>query len=177
MSVAERIAHQVEALGIPSAATHRVLTVSAGVSAFPADASEGNALLEAADSAMYQAKAWGKNRVVPYSTERRASGRQDREFTADCTVSTKMTFSVLGRNLSQNGLFFVAPKEMPPGYNVDLVLKLPQSDPASHVNCKARITRCEVLGDEGFGIGAAITYIPPVDRLRFFQAIEGPVLD
>lgn len=177
LSVAERIAHQVEALGIPSAGTHRVLTISAGVSSFPADASDGNTLLEAADSAMYQAKAWGKNRVVPFSTERRGSGRQNREFTADCTVCTKMTFPVLGRNLSQNGLFFVAPKEMPPGHNVDLVLKLPQSDPNSHVSCKARITRCEILGDEGYGIGAAITYIPPVDRLRYFQAIEGPALD
>lgn len=177
LSVAERIARQVEALGIPAAGAHRVLTISAGVSSFPADASEDNALLEAADAAMYQAKAWGKNRVVPYSTERRASGRQEREFSADCTVSTKVTFSVMGRNLSQSGLFFVAPKEMAPGYNVDLLLKLPHSDSDGHVACKARVTRCEVLGQEGYGIGAAITYIPPVDRLRFFRAIEGPPPD
>lgn len=174
MSVAERIVRLVEAMKLPAPTAHGVLTVSVGVASFPADASDAGTVVEAADAAMYQAKAWGKNRAVPFSTERRSSGRHDRAFFGDCTISTKMSFPVLGRNLSQNGLFFVAPSEMAPGHNVDLALKLPLDEGKKQVTCKARVTRCENLGQEGYGIGVAITYIPPWDRLRFFQAIEGP---
>jgi len=173
MSVGERIVRLIEHMKLPSPSPQGVLTVSAGVASFPVDAADSAALVEAADAAMYQAKAWGKNRAVPFSTERRGANRQDREFLGDCTVSMRTTFPVLGRNLSQNGLFFVAPTEMAPGHNVDLVLKLPLEEGKNQVICKARITRCEILGQEGYGIGAAITYIPPWDRLRFFQALEG----
>jgi diguanylate cyclase (GGDEF)-like protein len=43
---------------------HRV-TISIGVASFPEDASDATALLEAADAALRQAKAAGKNRVEP----------------------------------------------------------------------------------------------------------------
>ena len=173
ISVGERIVRLIEQMKLPAPSPQGVLTVSAGVASFPADAADVASLLEAADAAMYQAKAWGKNRAVPFSNERRGANRQDMQFRGDCTVSTKVTFSVQGRNLSQNGLFFVAPTEMPPGRNLDLMLKLPLDGAKNHVICKARVTRCELMGQEGYGIGAAITYIPPWDRLRFFQAVEG----
>ena len=172
ISVGERIISLIEATKMPAPSPQGVLTASAGIASFPVDASDAGALVDAADAAMYQAKAWGKNRAVPYSTERRSSTRQDRDFLGDCTISARMTFPVLGRNLSQNGLFFISPQEMAPGHNVDLSLKLPLDEDRKQVTCKARVTRCQALGPEGYGIGVAITYIPPWDRLRFFQAIE-----
>jgi diguanylate cyclase (GGDEF)-like protein len=44
------------------------VTVSIGVAEFPADANERNALLDAADRAMYRAKKLGKNQVVSAAT-------------------------------------------------------------------------------------------------------------
>jgi diguanylate cyclase (GGDEF)-like protein len=42
------------------------LTLSGGISSFPEDAEDAKALLYAADMAMYQAKAAGKNRIYRY---------------------------------------------------------------------------------------------------------------
>src|SRR5262245_24800760 len=47
------------------AATHRV-TISIGISAFPADSSDPIELVEMADSALYRAKREGRNRVCAY---------------------------------------------------------------------------------------------------------------
>ena len=50
----------------PGGALHRV-TVSTGVAMFPGDAKDGDALLKAADEALYQAKHLGRNRVFVYT--------------------------------------------------------------------------------------------------------------
>ncbi len=43
------------------------VTISAGVAALPANAADGAGLVEAADKALYAAKARGRNRAVPFS--------------------------------------------------------------------------------------------------------------
>ena len=45
------------------------ITASAGVSAFPADAGDAETLIRAADTALYRAKASGKNTVVQFRTD------------------------------------------------------------------------------------------------------------
>ena len=63
MRLAERLRTRIEAL-YPHPALPTVLTVSIGIGAFPGDAAEPDALLRAADGALYQAKAGGRNRVA-----------------------------------------------------------------------------------------------------------------
>ncbi len=65
VSVAERIRERTESLSIPAGAGERAtIRVSAGVAAAPIHGSTPQALLLAADSALYAAKATGRNRVV-----------------------------------------------------------------------------------------------------------------
>jgi diguanylate cyclase (GGDEF)-like protein len=64
VNIAERIRHAIAAAPIPVANGEAVhLTVSAGVAAFPEDGLEGEALLAAADEALYAAKRAGRNRT------------------------------------------------------------------------------------------------------------------
>ena len=67
VAVAERIRRGIEALGIPHelAGANRVVTASFGVAAAPTVAVSADELVVAADTALYAAKASGRNRVVP----------------------------------------------------------------------------------------------------------------
>jgi diguanylate cyclase (GGDEF)-like protein len=62
-AVAERVRAQIENLSI-AGAHPRVITVSAGVAAFPTSTPVREETLAAADRALYHAKSAGKNRVV-----------------------------------------------------------------------------------------------------------------
>lgn len=67
VAVAERIRRGIEALGIPHelAGANRIVTASFGVAAAPTVAVSVDELVVAADTALYAAKASGRNRVVP----------------------------------------------------------------------------------------------------------------
>lgn len=68
ITTAERIRRHVEALPITTRGGRvRHITVSIGCASFPSQASESPALIQAADSALFQAKREGRNRVVLYS--------------------------------------------------------------------------------------------------------------
>ncbi len=65
--VAERIRREVESLSDTAAAGQSVpATVSVGVAHFPRDGKTATDLLQAADRAVYQAKAFGRNRVFVF---------------------------------------------------------------------------------------------------------------
>jgi diguanylate cyclase (GGDEF)-like protein len=68
LTVAERIRQGVEAIELPSSAEHRPrISLSIGVALFPANGRTVADLLAAADRAVYQAKAAGRNRVCAFS--------------------------------------------------------------------------------------------------------------
>ncbi len=71
--VAERVRREVESRGIEVAGRRIELTVSGGVATFGLDGLDWDSLLSAADTAMYDAKAAGRNQVV--SASRRTAGR------------------------------------------------------------------------------------------------------
>ncbi len=64
MRVAERIRREVELRALEAAGRRVALTVSGGVATFQIDGEDWDSLLTAADTALYDAKAMGRNRVV-----------------------------------------------------------------------------------------------------------------
>jgi diguanylate cyclase (GGDEF)-like protein len=77
MSVAERIRQGVEAIDVRSAEGNRIgLSLSIGVALFPAHGGTAAQLLAAADLAVYQAKALGRNRVCASSDGKSEAPRQ-----------------------------------------------------------------------------------------------------
>jgi diguanylate cyclase (GGDEF)-like protein len=64
--VAERIRREVESLSDTTGGQSVPITVSVGVAQFPRDGKTATDLLQAADRAVYQAKAFGRNRVFVF---------------------------------------------------------------------------------------------------------------
>ena len=62
--VAERVRHELEARGVMAGAQRIEVTVSAGVASYGVDGADWDALLSAADNALYGAKNAGRNRVM-----------------------------------------------------------------------------------------------------------------
>lgn len=67
--VAERIRQAVEAKNIRAYDEELKVTISIGISTFPADAADSRLLIDRADWALYQAKHKGRNRVCIYKIE------------------------------------------------------------------------------------------------------------
>lgn len=172
-TVARRIIERLAALAISTPASAGVVTLSAGVAAFPADADQATELLRAADAALYRAKASGKNRVELYSTERRAHARVPSRFTGFVPGQDHDSLRLDGRDLSESGLYFVTPERLPVGHSVRVVLDLPEPA-AGRVSAQARVVRCECLPGDRFGVGAAITRIAQPDRLVLQRAVRPP---
>lgn len=68
MTIAERIRHTVEDSGLAEADCEVRLTVSIGLASYPAQCLDKQALMAAADTALYQAKARGRNVVSVYDS-------------------------------------------------------------------------------------------------------------
>jgi len=74
MNVAERMRAEIERRGFHATGRRIPLTVSAGVATYPLDGEDWDALLTAADNALYDAKQGGRNRIVAaYAQNRRAA--------------------------------------------------------------------------------------------------------
>jgi hypothetical protein len=171
--VAERIVMGVECLHLPHPAVSGILTVSAGAASYPLDAEAEEGLVQAADQAMYRAKALGRNRAAAYSPERRRHDRHDAQFGGAFALPGKPSLPLSGRDISQGGLFFVTPEAVPKDRELELVLDFPGAGTSRRVACKARVARCAPLDGGSFGVGVSLTQIAPADRLRFFHALSG----
>jgi len=171
LAVAERVRGSLERLAVPAARPGRCVTVSAGVACFPVDAESADDLLTAADSAMYHAKSLGKNRVELFSPERRSADRLQEHFTARCTLD-RSTFRLKGENLAKGGLYGVSERPVETGTSVAVVIDVPSTHGRrAVVKGRARVTRCEPLGDGSYGLGLTLTRLSPADRKRYETAL------
>jgi diguanylate cyclase (GGDEF)-like protein len=171
LTVARRVVERVAALGIGAPTSEGVVTVSAGVAAFPADAAGATELLKAADAALYKAKASGKNRAELWTTERRSHKRVQTAFVGLTSTPGHDSVRLEGRDLSESGLYFVAPSRLPIGNALYLELRLPQ-ETHDAIACHARVVRCEQLAQDSYGVGATIAHLPGPDRLKLQRALR-----
>jgi diguanylate cyclase (GGDEF)-like protein len=105
LQVAEKIRAKVEKTFISTEETELrdVLTVSVGVASVPMDTKDAEDLIRMADNALYRAKAAGKNRVQPYSDERREFRRFRVCLAGRLQVLHRDALTITTSNISQGG--------------------------------------------------------------------------
>jgi diguanylate cyclase (GGDEF)-like protein len=107
-AVAERIRRRIEFRFANTPLDGRLvaMTVSGGLSVYAEDGTTGEALIERADQALYQAKSQGKNSVVIHHAERRRAVRFPVKPTTRAEIAagpSQALFSVQPVNLSRGG--------------------------------------------------------------------------
>ena len=140
------------------------MTVSLGVATYPADADGLNGLVRAADSAMYEAKAGGKNQTRLYGescrSHRRATASLEGRFRRVAPDDRPLTTVTIGGG----GILFRTDRPLSEGELVTLELSVPGCD--TDLSATGRVVRVAPRPDGAFEIAVKFTEMTPTDRRR-----------
>jgi diguanylate cyclase (GGDEF)-like protein len=164
--VAEKIRKLVEETSIEGEKTQPGgnLTVSIGVATSPIDATDSQNLIAKADAALYNAKSEGKNRVTPYSDDRREFIRFDSRLIGEVRLMEPEGKPIKTSNVSQGGLLFESETPCQVGGIVEILLTVPPED--EEVVCTGRVVRV-IEKEQDYEVGIKIINIEGIDRHRF----------
>lgn len=158
LAVAERICSRIAAHDFPlgDGQPGGIFSVSGGVASYGADAVLCEGLVDAADQALYQAKATGKNRVLAAGSEFRSSHRQPAALSGRLQTMAPESLPILTENISEQGLQFRSSSQVPPGEVFRISLQLPES--AGEIDAIARAVRVDEV-DGRYTVGAQFVEI------------------
>jgi diguanylate cyclase (GGDEF)-like protein len=170
LGVAEKVRRAVEqaGIGLEQDGSGRPLTVSIGAASVPGDADDALELIERADQALYVAKSMGKNRVKPYSDERREFVRIDTSLIGRFNLLADKGYPIRTLNVSESGVLFGTKEPLKVGSMVQLSLKLDSDQQPVH--CLVRIVRVIEDGDE-YEVGARIIDMERDQRRSFLAFV------
>jgi len=130
---------------------NQFVTVSGGVVSYPEKANSADQLFDFADRALYFAKFSGKNRIVPYSHDKRSSMRYEANFELSCQLPDK-SFKSMSKNISITGIAFETSETIELD---DLInVRLHDDLTGNQIDAKIRIVRKEETDTDNFHIGA-----------------------
>ena len=174
--VAEKIRKLVEETAFEGEKTQPggILTVSIGVATSPIDATDSQNLIAKADAALYKSKSEGKNRVTPYSDDRREFVRFDSRLIGEVRLMEPEGTPITTANVSQRGLLFESETPCQVGGIVEILLTVPPKD--DQVVCTARVVRV-IEKEENYEVGVKIINIEGIDRHRFQRHLASLIED
>jgi diguanylate cyclase (GGDEF)-like protein len=166
---AEKIRSNSAKAGIGKGPSRAPLTVSVGVASLPGDAQDPETLVARADSALYLAKADGKNCVRCCSSERRESPRYFTRIEGKLRLLGDERLSIVTLDLSQGGLSFAVSQKLSMGDIVRIELSPPEKN--EPFECTCRVIRVRPSKSE-FHVGAQIIHMEGAHgyQLRQFLA-------
>jgi diguanylate cyclase (GGDEF)-like protein len=166
--VAERARESIESHRFGALGSHpgETLTVSMGIAAYPADARGGGDLVQRADSAMYLAKARGKNQVHLYGENRRSFRRVEARLPGSfSTMGSDHPLTTL--NISEGGFSFVTGQELPVGTLVETRLQLPDD---GEITASGRVVRVQHTEDGMYEV--AFRIMDTADRSQLVKYLR-----
>ncbi|MCZ6747314.1 MAG: diguanylate cyclase [Acidobacteria bacterium] len=171
--VAERARKKIETFSfpLPNDKGPGKLTVSIGIATCPADGVVSKDLIGKADSAMYAAKARGKNCIRFYGQDRRSFRRIGASMDGKFCVLAAEYHPMTTINISEVGLRFQVDRQIPVGTRIDVILMPPSSE--EEINFSGRVVRLEAKMEGKFEGAIQIVEITTQDRIRLSEFVNG----
>lgn len=169
--VAERIRRGVQSAKIAELPQLTGITISGGISVFPADALTGEDLLAKADETLYLAKQNGRNRIETQQGDRRRAPRFPIALPAVCAVLPERRASVSAKNISEGGLLIESGDPLPKGSQIQLEVELPKGK--QPIRCVGKVAHVRTIeGREYFDVGVSITQMSAQDKGAFNEFLS-----
>jgi diguanylate cyclase (GGDEF)-like protein len=144
------------------------ITVSLGVATCPADARTGDALVRAADTALYSAKGAGKNRVTLYGASTRSFGRRRMPWEGQLR-SLAEPVDIAGVEIGDGGLVFRTSDELAADALAEVSLVLPTR---GSVTLAGRIVWSRRLAEGGWECALRVIEQGVADRHRLAEWVD-----
>jgi diguanylate cyclase (GGDEF)-like protein len=173
--VAERARRKVEeaCFSVPGRALRGKVTVSIGVATFPGDASEAADLIRKADSAMYTAKAHGKNCVRLFGHERRGYRRVNTSLHGRFCVLAAEYHQMTTLDISEGGLRVRVDRALVLGTVMDMVLSIP-GEP-NDIQVSGRVVRVEEAPGGKYEAAVRFVELSPGGQASLGRYLRGMV--
>ena len=153
-----------------------VMTISGGLASLPIDTTTGADLVKYADTAMYRAKAAGKNNVTAFSENKRRYVRID--FVSEIQVheisceNIRDIFSAKSKNISYSGILFENSFPLILGTNLQLQLSFGND---VMIELLGTVARIEAIAPDRFDIGVCFLDIDKTAENEISRYLQGKV--
>ena len=153
-----------------------VMTISGGLASLPIDTTSGADLVKYADTAMYRAKAAGKNTITAFSENKRRYVRID--FVSEIQVheisceNIRDIFSAKSKNISYSGILFENSFPLILGTNLQLQLSFGND---VMIELLGTVARIEAIAPDRFDIGVCFLDIDKTAENEISRYLQGKV--
>ncbi len=158
--LSERIRKKIEEANFVFEDKKIIMTISGGLASLPIDTTNGADLVKYADTAMYKAKAAGKNNVIAFSENKRRYVRIN--FVSEIQVheiiceNIRDIFSAKSKNISYSGILFENSFPLILGTNLQLQLSFGND---VMIQILGTVVRVEAIAPDCFDIGVCFLNI------------------
>ena len=148
------------------------VTLSGGIASYPADGKNATQLIHAADQALYDSKAHGKNQMSLFSNNKRQFLRVD--FAGPVMfqrlgMMSSQNFSAKGKDLSLSGILFESAEPIEIGSKIEIKVPIPSKEKPTILI--GAVMRLEKYGDS-YDIGVSFLQIDSRERNELTQFLE-----
>lgn len=143
MALSERIRKKIEGLVIAINGKELSLTISGGISSYPADADDGYVLLNMADRALYRAKAMGKNNISIFTDEKQRSYPRSKLVRPvkikKIGVNSIYPLKGSSKNICMGGMLFETSHQLDVGSHIEVSIPIMDTEPLFLIGSVVRV--------------------------------------
>ncbi|MBI5183261.1 MAG: diguanylate cyclase [Nitrospinae bacterium] len=150
------------------------ITISCGIASYPIDAKNDEEFVSCADSALYQAKYEGKNRIILYSLEKRGYFRVDivTKIRYEIQYVPKGSYKGILKNISASGAAFETKRHIPLMTHINLYIDLNNNNNEKPIELVGKVIWINQISSSRYNVGVKFIQIDEAIRKKIIKFIK-----